>query len=72
MNIAEDKNYDSDMGLNQHDIINDAERVIKEVDTFSSDYISRKGDTREIDESTSQSDTKKVEYDVKIGNLNNR
>ena len=36
MNIAEDKIYDNDMGLNQHDVINDAERVIKEADTFSS------------------------------------
>ena len=41
INNGKDKNYDNDMGLSQHEVINDAERVIKEDadNTFSSEYI---------------------------------
>ena len=41
-------------------------------DTFSSDYIRRKRDIRETDESASQSEPKKEDYDEKVGNLNNQ
>ena len=50
MNIGEDKNYDKDVGLNQHNIINDAEGVMKEADTFSIEYIRRKRDIIKTDE----------------------
>ena len=41
INNGKDKNYDNDMGLSQHEVINDVERVIKEDadNTFSSEYI---------------------------------
>ena len=41
-------------------------------DTFSSDYVRRKRDIRETDESASQSEPKKEDYDEKVGNLNNQ
>ena len=40
--------------------------------TFSSEYIRKKRDRSITDESASQSEPKKEEYDVKIGNLNNQ